>query len=179
MDILYEIIKALWLLIPLYAANGFPVLVKGKVPIDFKKTWSDGKRIFGDGKTIEGFIIGILAGIFYGGILWILYPKFNSIAIYYGFELPYINPLNALILSFSALSGDLIGSFIKRRISLERGADAPILDQTNFILSATMIGLLFFKITVIMFLFMIIFTIIVHRITNIISYLIKLKSVPW
>ena len=39
--------------IPLYVANASPIILHGKVPIDFNKN-INGKRILGKGKTILG-----------------------------------------------------------------------------------------------------------------------------
>ncbi|MEM5870469.1 MAG: CDP-archaeol synthase, partial [Candidatus Aenigmatarchaeota archaeon] len=37
MELLIEIIKAFWFILPAYGANAFPPLMKGKRPIDFGK----------------------------------------------------------------------------------------------------------------------------------------------
>jgi CDP-2,3-bis-(O-geranylgeranyl)-sn-glycerol synthase len=178
-ELISAIINAVWILIPVYAANGFPVLSRGKRPIDFGKKFSDGERIFGDGKTWEGLLAGLIAGTLYGCLLWLLYPYANFLAIQNGFEILYINPFIGFILSLGALLGDLIGSFIKRRLKMTRGEDAPLLDQENFILGAVLLSLPFIKISLEMFIIMILFTPIIHRFANISGYLIKMKSVPW
>ena len=50
----------------------------------------------------------------------------------------------SFILAIGSLLGDLGGAFIKRRLGMERGAKAPILDQYNFIAGAMLLTLLVF-----------------------------------
>jgi CDP-2,3-bis-(O-geranylgeranyl)-sn-glycerol synthase len=78
-----------------------------------------------------------------------------------------------------ALSGDLVGSFIKRRIGLKRGSDVPLLDQWNFIIGSVLFVYWFTEITIWMFLIMLVITPIVHRVANIIAHRIKIKREPW
>ena len=53
---------AIWYLLPAYAANAFPPLAKGKIPLDFGKFLGK-ERILGDGKTFEGTTLGLIAGL--------------------------------------------------------------------------------------------------------------------
>jgi hypothetical protein len=56
------IIDALWPILPAYIANS-AVLFAGQTPVDLGKSFVDGKRILGPGKTLKGLIGGTLAGI--------------------------------------------------------------------------------------------------------------------
>jgi len=59
----YEIIlQALWIIVPAYVANASALLVGGGTPIDFGKTWKDGKRVLGDGKLGEACLLVLLLG---------------------------------------------------------------------------------------------------------------------
>jgi CDP-2,3-bis-(O-geranylgeranyl)-sn-glycerol synthase len=178
-DLLVEFVKALLIIFPAYAANGFPPLARGHRPIDMKRNWSDKKRIFGDGKTFEGFGLGLLAGFLIGALESYLYPTLNSHAMQYDVKLPLINLPVAFLIAFGALCGDLAGSFIKRRLGLKRGSDVPLLDQWNFIIGAVLFAYLFTEITIWMFLIMLVITPIVHRIANVIAHKIKIKKEPW
>lgn len=171
--------RALYFLISPYAANAFPPLAKGKHAMDFGKNFIDGKRLFGDGKTWEGFFSGIAFGSFCGSVAWLFYNELNKIALAHNFQLPYISPFSAFFLSLGALLGDLIGSFIKRRFGLKRGAPAPLLDQLDFLFGAFLFGVFITDITLEMVIWAIPLTLIIHRIANIIGYLLKLKKEPW
>jgi CDP-2,3-bis-(O-geranylgeranyl)-sn-glycerol synthase len=178
-DLFVEFVKALLIIFPAYAANGFPPLARGHRPIDMKRNWLDKNRIFGDGKTFEGFGFGLFAGFVIGALESYLYPDLNSYAMQYGVKLPLINLYIAFLIALGALSGDLIGSFLKRRLGLKRGADVPLLDQWNFIIGAVLFVYWFTDITIWMFLIMLLITPIVHRVANIIAHRIKIKKEPW
>lgn len=178
-DLFVEFVKALFILFPAYAANGFPLLARGHRPIDMKRNWFDKKRIFGDGKTFEGFGFGLFAGFVIGALESYLYPDLNSYAMQYGVKLPLINLSIAFLIALGALSGDLAGSFIKRRLGLKRGSDVPLLDQWNFIIGTVLFVCWFTGITIWMFLIMLVITPIVHRTANIIAHRIKIKKEPW
>jgi len=177
-DLFVEFVKSLLIIFPAYAANGFPVLARGKKPIDLGKKLL-GNRIFGDGKTFEGFGFGLFSGFLIGALESYLYPDLNAYAMQYGVQLPLINLFIGFMIAFGALSGDLAGSFIKRRFGLKRGSDVPLLDQWNFIIGAVIFAYFFTQITIWMFLIMLLITPIFHRTANFIAYKIKVKKEPW
>ena len=117
---MYEFLYGIWFILPAYAASGFAVLSGGKIVIDFNKKFL-GKRIFGDGKTVSGFVGGVLVGAFIGLII--------NMGAYIGF-----------IIAFGAMLGDLVGSFIKRRFGIERGESVILLDQLDFVAGALIFG---------------------------------------
>lgn len=178
-DFLLEFWRALYFVISPYAANAFPPLARGKHPMDFGKKFLDGNRIFGDGKTWEGFFAGLVFGTFCGTIAWLFYDKLNAIALAHNFSMPYISPFSAFVLSLGALLGDLIGSFIKRRFGMERGAPAPLLDQLDFLSGSLFLGSFVTEVSFGIVVWSIPLTLIIHRIANIIGYLLKLKKEPW
>ncbi len=175
------LIKTIWLMLPAYTPNNFAVLFGGGKPIDFGKNFIDGKRIFGDGKTFRGFFAGIFGGIIVGITQYYIECLFNF-KLYSKF--PLFTAISFfLMFSIGSLTGDIIGSFIKRRLNIKRGEKAPILDQLDFLIFAFIFAyfhpifseLFDVKIVVIAF----IITPILHKLTNLIAYLLKLKDVPW
>jgi CDP-2,3-bis-(O-geranylgeranyl)-sn-glycerol synthase len=134
------ILQALWLILPVYIANGSAVLVGGGKPVDFGKNWRDGKRILGDGKTWCGLFAGAFVGMTCGFGLAVVakYAAMSDFAFlglsdFEGF------PLMILIifsLCFGALLGDMVKSFFKRRIGKDRGQDWILFDQLDFIVGA-------------------------------------------
>ncbi len=134
----YEIIiQAFWIIIPAYIANASALLVGGGTPIDFGKTWKDGKRILGDGKTWQGLFAGAFIGMTAGFGLSAV-AKFAvtiefpiALTDFTGF--PVMIPL-IFSLCFGALLGDIIESFFKRRAGKNRGEDWIPFDQIDFIL---------------------------------------------
>lgn len=174
-----QFVFAWWILFPAYAANVFPPLAKGKVPIDFGRKLPDGQRIFGDHKTIGGFSLGVIAGTLIGLLEECLQPLLNSYASQWGITLPRMSNIAALAIAAGAMLGDLGGSFIKRRLKMKPGAKAPLLDQLGFVIGAALLSMWFIGITPVMLLFMLILTPILHRTVNVIGYRIKAKKVPW
>ncbi|HKZ42688.1 MAG TPA: CDP-archaeol synthase, partial [Candidatus Hodarchaeales archaeon] len=103
--------------------------VGGGPPMDGGRNWRDGKRVFGDGKTWRGFIGGVIIGSLAGLVQSLI--EQNPSAILRGF-----------LLSFGALLGDLTGSFIKRRLDIERGQPALGMDQLGFLAMGVFLVLL-------------------------------------
>ena len=162
------ILDTLIFILPAYVANGSPVVIskviKKRRPIDFGRNFIDGRRILGNGKSIEGFIGGISVGFITGLFL----TAFNLHTI-----------TGSFLLSSGALIGDVFGSFIKRRIGIKRGEPFPFVDQLMFLLVAELFYCLFFKCNRLVVMMSIVLTPLIHLSTNYLAYKVKLKSVPW
>ncbi|MCE8424745.1 MAG: CDP-2,3-bis-(O-geranylgeranyl)-sn-glycerol synthase [Candidatus Methanoperedens sp.] len=175
-EIIKIIITAVWLMMPAYISNPMAVVFGGGMPIDLGKNWTDGKRILGDGKTFRGLFAGTVCGII-AGLIQMKATPLLSLGTF---------TLTAIItLSFGALLGDMIKSFFKRRMGFERGGKMPLLDQLDFVAGAWILTYLFdkqwfsenfsFEIMIIV----LILTPVLHRLTNIMGYHLKLKKEPW
>ncbi len=57
------LLAAFWIMVPAYIPNPVAALCGGGTPIDFGKTYADGHRILGDGKTYRGLVSGVCAGM--------------------------------------------------------------------------------------------------------------------
>jgi CDP-2,3-bis-(O-geranylgeranyl)-sn-glycerol synthase len=158
--------------IPLYVANASAVVFGGKTPIDFNRTWPDGKPILGKGKTWKGFGMGVLIGTFAGGILLHFYPA-------QALETSSQYLLYAFLLSAGALIGDMAGSFVKRRMGMTRGQAAHFLDQLDFVIGGLVFSLIVNPPYWTVFLLLIMVTPFMHMAFNRLAYLLGLKSVPW
>jgi CDP-2,3-bis-(O-geranylgeranyl)-sn-glycerol synthase len=166
-------------MLPAYIPNPVAALLGGGTPIDFGKNYSDGNRLFGDGKTYRGLIIGVLAGVITGLILIWLAGQLPLAG------LPVHTPLSVSLLATGALLGDLVKSFFKRRFGKERGSKWPVADQYDLVAGAFLLLLLFDPawlftwVTLPVFIIILILTPVLHRATNIIGYVLKIKEVPW
>jgi hypothetical protein len=100
----------------LILANGSPVLAKsmfGKrfsYPLDAGLIMSDGRPMFGASKTIRGVVAAVAITSIGAGLIG------PSVAI-------------GALLGVTAMVGDLISSFIKRRLGLPTSSRATFLDQ--------------------------------------------------
>ncbi len=177
-DILQIILAAFWFIAPAYATNAFPPLLRGKKPLDIGKSWK-GKRIFGDSKTIEGTFGGIFFGVAFGLFQLFLQSRPEGPGVMEAFGIVPLNLALILVLSIGAMSGDLIGSFIKRRINVAPGASLLIVDQLDFLAVAFLAAGLFYLPYLESIVFLLIATPIIHITFNWIAWKIKVKRQPW
>ena len=119
-------VSGLFLMLPAFLPNSAAVLFGGRVPVDFGKSWR-GKRILGDGKTWTGLVGGISAGTAFGLLLLIIACPFDS-TNFWGFGGYPSNMGVVLVLATGSLMGDMVGAFIKRRLGMQRGQKAPVLN---------------------------------------------------
>lgn len=169
-----QLLDLLLFLIPIYVANSSPVILGGGTPLDLGKTLSDGRRILGEGKTIRGFAGGILAGTLAGGLAALICQS----PFYPTMEAQFVA---AFVMSFGTLSGDALGSFIKRRMGVDSGRPF-LLDTVLFLLVA--LALVFPLTSISLYdplniLFFIILTMLLHPLTNMLANKAGLKKVPW
>ena len=175
-SIIYPFLLAFWIMIPAYVPNSAAAVFGGGKPIDAGKNWSDGRRIFGEGKTWRGFIGGVSSGIVIGILLIFIEGV-------YGWSIQTL--LSVVLLSLGALLGDLAKSFFKRRLNKKRGEEWLIADQYDLVAGSMLLVFVFDygwavqHITIAVAICIIIITPLLHRGVNIIGYMIGVKDVPW
>jgi CDP-2,3-bis-(O-geranylgeranyl)-sn-glycerol synthase len=180
-------LSGLWLMLPALLPNSAAVIFGGGTPVDFGKSWR-GRRILGDGKTWCGFIGGCSAGVALGITCMMVAFSFDSETLW-GFG-SYPEALGVIfVLSLGSLLGDMCGSFIKRRLGVERGAKMPVLDQYDFLIGSIMLVLIFYPDWFIgnywdgnrwiALITLLVAVPLLHRAVNIIGYKMGKKDVPW
>jgi CDP-2,3-bis-(O-geranylgeranyl)-sn-glycerol synthase len=186
--ILTIMLSGLWLFLPAMLPNSAAVIFGGGTPVDFGRSMKDGRRILGDGKTWRGLFGGALSGVLLG-ILLIGISSFWDPSDYWGYGPFWSNVGILLCLSFGALFGDMLGSFLKRRLGIGRGEKFAVMDQYDFVIGAFIVtGVLFphwvygnyiegWNILALLFLLAIMFG--VHRVANNVAYRWGLKDEPW
>src|SRR5262245_64515294 len=103
-------------LILLIVANGTPVIAKRifgarfAQPLDGGRSFIDGRPLFGPSKTIRGIVLALIITTVAAPIL--------------GFDAAI-----GFVAAASAMLGDLLSSFVKRRLALAPSSRAPGLDQ--------------------------------------------------
>ena len=156
---------AIYFMLPAYLANVTALAFGGGKPLDFNHNFRDSRRILGNGVTWRGTIIGTIIGITVGLIQGIITG----------------NMLQGFLLGFTlgggAMIGDACGSFIKRRLKLESGRPAPILDQLDFVVGALVFASLIVVIPLEMIIIILIISIFFHLGANVIAYLFGIKKV--
>jgi CDP-2,3-bis-(O-geranylgeranyl)-sn-glycerol synthase len=178
---IFNLVEAVWLIIPAFAANGLAPLIglrSGNHPMDGGRKWGR-SRLLGDGKTWEGLVFGTLVGIAIAMVEMAAYPYLP-----WGLsEVPLIispmTPLLGLALGLGAMLGDVAGSLIKRRLNRPRGAPAPLLDQLDFLVGALLLAALVVPIKLEWFLLLAVLTPLIHLIANVIGFRLGIKRTPW
>jgi CDP-2,3-bis-(O-geranylgeranyl)-sn-glycerol synthase len=166
MELSLLVLDAVKFIFPAYCANAIPVLIGGGRPMDFGKSFIDGRPIFGSHKTIRGFFSGLLVGTLAGLVMTVVldYPLFFG-----------------LVSSLGALLGDLCGAFVKRRLGIAPGGLLPVIDQIDFVVGAILVSLPFVSeiLSWPLALTVLIITPPIHLLTNYVAYKLRLKSNPW
>jgi len=166
----------LWLLLPAAMANMAPVFASkifgpGR-PIDGGRKIG-GTRLFGDHKTWQGLIAGIVVGQLTFGIQWLMAGLSWVSVIQLGTGLPVF--LGALM-GFGALAGDLVKSFFKRKIGVAPGKSWIPFDQIDFVIGATLVSLPFVMSPLLPWLAALMILLVLHILTNVIGWLIGIKK---
>jgi len=174
-NLLYYLVHGLVYILPSYVANGTPVIFGGGTPIDFGKKFLDNRPIFGKNKTWRGLLAGIACGTLTGLLVYsllLVIPILEKTT-------PSLCIIIAFLESVGAHAGDLLGSFIKRRLNIRPGGPAPILDQTLWIIFAIIFvsPVLYFPLIEVIILLLL--SAFLHIGANIIAYLLGLKKEPW
>lgn len=188
LEILIIISEGVWLIFPAYIANSSAVLFGHGKPVDMGRKMKDGRRIFGDGKTWYGLLGGTLAGVAFG-FSQILGSGIQYPIHHWGYG-PVPNAyLIAVLIPLGALLGDLLGSFIKRRLGRNRGEQMVLLDIYDMMIGAFILLIVFqpfwfYDTFLDGFRFIALITIVIltpllHRLTNIIGYKLGKKKEPW
>lgn len=175
------VVGAVWAMLPAYVPNNVAVVAGGGPPIDGGRTWN-GRRLLGDGKTWRGTAAGVAAGTLLAAILDVVA---GPLAAATGLTLPGI-PLDVgFALALGAMLGDIVASFVKRRIGQVRGESLPGLDQLDFVVGALVLaalvapgwfGAVFTPTRIVV---VIVITPVLHVGTNVVAYALDLKAEPW
>jgi CDP-2,3-bis-(O-geranylgeranyl)-sn-glycerol synthase len=163
--VIFTAAYAIYFMLPAYLANVSALAFGGGAPLDMGRSLKDGRRMLGDGVTWRGTFIGTLIGMVIGLLQGIITGNVLQGAIL------------GLALGGGAMVGDACGSFIKRRLKIERGRPAPIMDQLDFVIGALVFASLVVPIPFDLIIFIIIISIFLHLGANIIAYLLGIKNV--
>lgn len=176
-EILTIVAQGLWFVAPAWAANAFPPLTGGRLPLDRKATFR-GQRLFGNSKTIEGTLGGLMFGSFIGWLLMLSKPLF-PVDIWQQLGLFEMTPMIIISIVIGALVGDLVGSAIKRRLNLKPGTNFWPFDQLGFIIFAMLFAAPMLMLQPTTVIFIVSITLFVHWFGNQIGYAMRVKKVPW
>jgi len=163
---------------PILLGNAFPTILGGGYPVDFYKKFFDGKRILGDHKTMRGLFAGVLFGFLTGIIVYFVIG--DTLLSRYG-HLGFRYPIwIGLLMAWGCNFGDMLGSFIKRRLSIPSGGKFPVFDQTGYMLFGLLWSWPAFRVIPWQFwVSLLIIAPILHILSNLLAYAVRAKDVPW
>ena len=177
------ILSLIYFMLPAYMANLAPVLFKRSFlflarPVDLGIKWR-GQPLFGQTKTIRGFVVGIMSAII---IVWIQkhllgFPFFDRISLADYGRINFI--WLGFLFGFGALFGDLSESFIKRRLGMKSSQSWKIWDQLDYVVGSLLFVYWFANISIYEILTIFVISFILTVITNQIGYYLKIRPVRW
>jgi CDP-2,3-bis-(O-geranylgeranyl)-sn-glycerol synthase len=183
-------VQVLWLLLPAYVANAIATIPRGRgPPMDFGRIWKrDGRRVLGPSKSWSGFLfagfVAIPVGLLEAWLILLAPPDLRIVPQLAPTVLAAI-PVVA-ILTFGAMTGDALGSFIKRRLGRDSGARTLLLDQMPFVLVPIAVGIVLYPALFLgvfasweAVLWLLVYTLGLHAAFNWVGYWAGLKKVPW
>jgi CDP-2,3-bis-(O-geranylgeranyl)-sn-glycerol synthase len=179
------ILQSLYLVLPAYIANMAPVFAKKldilkffSRPVDNGHTFR-GQPIFGTHKTWRGFLVGVVSATL---IVWLQYFLY-SFSVFQEISFLNYSEINLWFLGFAmgfgALFGDLIKSFFKRRKKLAPGRPWIPFDQIDFVFGALVFMSPIFIPSWQAILIIILFTPVLHILTNQVGFILKIKNTKW
>ncbi len=178
------IIKSFYFALPAYLSNMSPVIFdKLKIfkflarPIDGGKKMGS-EFVFGSSKTWRGLFSGTIFGLAVAGIQALLYDYefFHNLSMI-NYQSNFI--IFGLLAGLGAILGDLVKSFFKRRLGIKSGQSWPIFDQLDFIAGFLFFTYYFSTPSINIIITTCLITLILHPLTNLISYWLGFKKVWW
>lgn len=154
----------LWLYIPALIANGIPVVV-AKTPLIHSWNKPISESIFGKNKTWRGLLFGTSIAILVS-VLFISEFDTTTKKIVWGG-----------LLGTGALGGDLIESFIKRKMGLAPGKALPFFDGVDYMVGAILLGLFLHIPDWKSVIFLLLIGPLLSLLANVIAYFLGLKNV--
>ncbi len=147
-----------------------------RYPLDFRQTYK-GERLIGDHKTFGGLFLATCAALVTGILISIIYGNseaFREISQVNYLEYKFI--LMSALMGSGAIIGDVAESMLKRRAGIPQGKSWFPFDQTDFIIGATLVSLLFVQFTLLFYVIIFIFFFLVHLIAKVIGFLLGIDK---
>ena len=187
---IFELLRIAYLFLPLLGgavAQGLCIrynwLSALAHPVDFHLTIRQ-RRLFGDNKTLRGFIIfslgATLVFVLQANLLHGM-PQFLRLEF---FDYGEVNAwLLGFLLGFAAMLSELPNSFLKRQLDIKPGATARgvwlpifyIIDQVDLLLGVWLVLSLYTEVSFNRLIFSVVFIFVVHQIINIFGYLLGMR----
>lgn len=160
-----RLVELVYLMLPAYAANMAPPFLK------FWPGWNRpiNRALLGDHKTVVGFALGVLVGIFAAYIQSLIDWSQSP-----------LTPSNWLAIGlaegFGAMVGDSIKSFLKRRAGIPPGGSWIPADQLDFVVGALVLMLPVIRLDWIDIAVILVITFVGDIVVNYLSFLLGIRA---
>jgi len=183
---IHDMLFSFWFFVPAGIGNSTPIIAAHapglrawNAPMDFGKSFRK-NRIFGAHKTLRGLLCGMIMGVF---AVWLQSVLFH----HYAWARQVSSPVSyehlsvltlGLLLSFGALMGDAIESFLKRQFSIDSGQRWFPFDQLDFVIGSLLLTTIYVRLPLQDYLWIILIWFGMHLLFSYLGYLLKLKDQP-
>jgi CDP-2,3-bis-(O-geranylgeranyl)-sn-glycerol synthase len=160
------VIEAICILVLIGSANTAPLLLKRMLreraawPLDGGLAFFDGEPIFGRSKTVRGVLIGVIAPALLAPLLG--HPATHGVAIGVG-----------------AMAGDLLSSFVKRRLKRPPSSQAPGLDQIPEVLLPLLVARNWFELSLLEVGAVLVAFVVLQMLLSKLFYRLRLREEPY
>jgi len=158
-------------LVPPFAAIFLP---QYNQPLDFNRTFR-GKRILGSHKTIRGIILGLIGG----ELMFLLQRALFTVPFFHNLSLIDYTTFPIYFGAFAALgslTGDAVKSFFKRQSNIKPGSSWFPWDQIDWVIGSFIVSTFFIQPTLKAFAAYLFAGLVVHLVTKVIGYFIKVND---
>ena len=168
------------------------LLDKLKIPIDCHKTLKDGQRVFGDHKTLKGFIGYIIFAVIFSVIFGLISTRVHWLERHNFFYFTHnnnvvFNFMLGSLLGFTWTLFELPNSFLKRRLKIAPGFTSKnnfmkilfvFLDQADSIFGVVLVIAIFHPIFITQYFLYVVVGALTHIALNYLLFLAKIRKRP-
>ena len=177
---LLYLLQVSYIMLPGILATMVPVIIGAYmksmgIPLDLNLKIG-ATRVFGDNKTVFGFIAGVLTAIvvtdIQGRLVEIMPFSILTTIPYFRY-----NPLIVgLVIGIGVMGGDAIKSFIKRRLGISPGVSFFPWDQLDGAIGALILGFLFYNIGIMLIVSVLFLAIVYHLVISSLGIFFGIKK---
>ena len=208
-EIILLILQSFYLLLPAYFANMAPVIFRKvnflNLPVDFgyslnnkknkakkkisrnrKKVKLTRDRIFGNHKTWRGLFFATLSGIIIVYFQHLMQGTSIACDKVTSFHLPSLTLFSydswlliGFLLGFGAIFGDLIKSFVKRRLHIDDGKPLYFFDQIDYVVGAYLFLAIYYVVSFEIVIASVVMSFVLTVIVNHASFYLGIRKEKW
>ena len=169
------ILESLYFALPIYFSNMTPVFARKTEFLNYPIN----TKLLGSNKTYRGFFFGVLVSILTVLLQKYLYQTefFNQLSLLNYSEINFL--IYGFLFGFGSLTGDSIKSYFKRKIGIKPGKPWIPFDQLDFIIGGLLFISLVYMPSIKVIIILLLFTPLLHVLTNYTGFLLGIREVKY